>query len=378
MSYRKPTVLELSEAERSELEGWSRRRKTAQALALRARIVLRAAEGRNNTAIADELGIAKHTVGKWRERFARLRTDGLLDEPRPGAPRRIGDEQVAALVDRTLSAVPDGATHWSRRTMAKAAGLSATTVGRVWRAFGLQPHRSETFKLSSDPLFAEKVRDIVGLYLAPPDRALVLCVDEKSQVQALDRTQPLLPLRPGQVERRTHDYARHGTTNLFAALDVQAGKVIGRCFPRHRAAEFRRFLDAIDANVPPDLDVHLILDNSATHKTALIKRWLAKRSRYHVHFTPTSASWINQVERWFGLLTERALRRGVHRSVADLERAIRGFVDATNADPKPFRWVKAADDILASVRRFCLRTLEAAAEAAAPAEALARTSGAGH
>jgi transposase len=374
MPYRVPTVLELGEAERSELEAWSRRRETAQALALRARIVLRAAEGRSNTAVAAELGVSKHTVGKWRERFARLRADGLLDEPRPGAPRRIGDEQVAALVDRTLSAVPDGATHWSLRSMARASGLSVSTVGRVWRAFGLQPHRAETFKLSTDPLFAEKVRDIVGLYLAPPDRALVLCVDEKSQVQALDRTQPLLPLRPGQAERRTHDYARHGTTSLFAALDVRAGTVIGRCFPRHRAAEFRRFLDEIDANVPPDLDIHLVLDNSATHKAKLIRHWLAKRPRYHVHFTPTSASWINQVERWFGLLTERALRRGVHRSVADLERDIRTFIDATNAEPKPFRWVKTADDILASVRRFCLHTLGASTAD----DALARIPESGH
>ncbi|HEX6013963.1 MAG TPA: IS630 family transposase, partial [Geminicoccaceae bacterium] len=348
--------------------------KTAQALALRARMVLHAAAGLSNTAIAAELDVSKHTVGKWRERFARLRVDGLLDEPRPGAPRRIGDEQVAALVDRTLATCPNGATHWSLRTMAKATGLSVSTVGRVWRAFGLQPHRAESFKLSTDPLFAEKVRDIVGLYLAPPDRALVLCVDEKSQVQALDRTQPLLPLRPGQAERRTHDYARHGTTSLFAALDVKAGKVIGRCFPRHRAAEFRRFLDEIDASVPPGLDVRLVLDNSATHETASIGGWLAKRSRYHVHFTPTSASWINRVERWFGLLTERALRRGIHRSVAELERDIRAFIDATNADPKPFRWVKSADDILASVRRFCLRTLGAATAD----EALSRTSGAGH
>src|SRR5918995_106221 len=374
MPYRMPTALDLSEAERAELQGWSRRRRTAQGLALRARIVLRAAAGLSNTAIADELGIAKHTVGKWRERFARLRTDGLLDEPRPGAPRRIGDEQVAALVDRTLPAVPAGAMPWSRRTMAKASGLSAATVGRVWRAFGLQPHRTETFKLSTDPLFAEKVRDIIGLYLVPPDRALVLCVDEKSQVQALDRTQPLLPLRPGQAERRTHDYVRHGTTSLFAALDVKAGTVMSRCFPRHRAAEFRRFLDEVDAQVPPDLDVHLVLDNSATHKTRAIRDWLAKRPRYHVHFTPTSASWINQVERWFGLLTERALRRGVHRSVADLERDIRAFIDATNAEPKPFRWVESADDILASVKRFCLRTLETAT----PNETLARTSGAVH
>ena len=360
MPYRVPTVLELSDAERAELEGWARRRKTAQALALRARIVLRAAEGLSNTAIADELDIAKHTVGKWRERFAEARTDGLLDEPRPGAPRRVGDGEVAALVDRTLSQRPEGATHWSLRTMAKASGLSATTVSRVWHAFGLQPHRAETFKLSTDPLFAEKVCDIVGLYLSPPDRALVLCVDEKSQVQALDRTQPLLPLRLGQAERRTHDYVRHGTTSLFAALDAATGRVIGRCFPRHRAAEFRHFLDEIEAHVPPDLDVHLVLDNSATHKTKLIRNWLAKRPRYHVHFTPTSASWINQVERWFALLTQRALRRGVHRSVAELEHDIHAFIDATNAEPKPFRWVKSADDILASVKRFCLRTLNTA------------------
>jgi transposase len=367
MPYRVPTALDLSEAERTELESWARRRKTAQALALRARIVLQAAAGLTNTAIAAELGIAKHTVGKWRERFARQRSDGLLDEPRPGAPRRIKDEQVAALVDRTLAERPAGGTHWSLRTMAKASGLSATTVGRAWRAFGLQPHRTETFKLSTDPLFAEKVRDIVGLYLAPPDRALVLCVDEKSQVQALDRTQPLLPLRPGQAERRTHDYVRHGTTSLFAAFDVKAGTVIGRCFPRHRASEFRKFLDESDARVPPDLDIHLVLDNAGTHKTKLIRDWLAKRPRYHVHFTPTSASWINQVERWFGLLTERAIRRGVHRSVDALERDIQGFVDATNADPKPFRWVKSADDILASVKRFCLRSLgEDTAEQALP------------
>jgi transposase len=372
MPYRVPATLILSDAERAELESWARRRKTAQGLALRARIVLRAADGLSNTAIAAELATGKHTVGKWRERFARLRTDGLLDEPRPGAPRRIGDEQVAELIDRTLSERPQGATHWSLRSMARASGVSGTTVGRVWRAFGLQPHRAETFKLSTDPLFAEKVRDIVGLYLAPPERALVLCVDEKSQVQALDRTQPLLPLRPGQVERRTHDYVRHGTTSLFAALDVKAGTVLGRCFPRHRASEFRRFLDEIDATVPPDLDIHLVLDNSATHKTKAIRDWLAKRPRYHVHFTPTSASWINQVERWFGLLTERAIRRGVHRSVADLERDIHAFIAATNAEPKPFRWVKSADDILTSIRRFCLRALDTSK---AP---LSQTSESGH
>ena len=374
MPYRVPTVLDLSEAERTELESWARRRKTAQALALRARIVLQAAAGLTNTAVAAELGIAKHTVGKWRERFARQRTDGLLDEPRPGAPRRIDDGQIAALVDRTLAGRPEGSTQWSLRTMAKASGLSAATVGRAWRAFGLQPHRAEAFKLSTDPLFAEKVRDIVGLYLTPPDRALVLCVDEKSQVQALDRTQPPLPPRPGQAERRTHDYVRHGTTSLFAAFDVKAGTVIGKCFPRHRAAEFRKFLDEIDARVPPDLDIHLVLDNAGTHKTKLIRDWLAKRPRYRVHFTPTSASWINQVERWFGLLTERAIRRGVHCSVDALERDIQAFVDATNADPKPFRWAKSADDILASVKRFCLRTLgEDTAE-----QALRRTSEPGH
>src|SRR4051812_19683253 len=370
MPYRVPTALELNETERAELEAWARRRKTAQALALRARIVLHAAAGRSNTAIATELGVSKHTVGKWRERFAGLRTDGLLDEPRPGAPRRIGDEQVTSLIDRTLSTHPDGATHWSLRVMAKATGLSASTVGRIWRAFGLQPHRAETFKLSTDPLFAAKVRDIVGLYLTPPDRALVLCVDEKAQVQALARPQPLLPLRPGQVERRPHDDARHGTTSLFAALDVKAGTVIGRCFPRHRASEFRRFLDEIDARVPPDLDIHLVLDNAGTHKTKLIRDWLAKRPRYYVHFTPTSASWINQVERWFGLLTERAIRRGVHCSVDALERDIQAFVNATNADPKPFPRVKSADGILGNVKRFCLGSLgEDTAE-----QALSRTS----
>jgi len=328
--------LATSEAERAELEAWARRRKTAQALALRARIVVRAAAGLSNTAVAAELDVAKHTVGKWRERFARLWTDGLLDEPRPGAPRRIGDERVAALVDRTLSTRPEGGTHWSLRTMAKATGLSVTTVGRVWRAFGLQPHRAETFKLSTDPLFAEKVRDIVGLYLAPPDRALVLRVDEKSQLQALDRTQPLLPLRPGQAERRTHDYVRHGTTSLFAAPDLKAGTVMGRCVPRHRAAEFRRFLDEVDANTPPDLDIHLVLDNSATHKTKAIRDWLAKRPRYHLHFTPTSASWLNLVEGWFDLLTARQLRRGVFPTVEALEAAIRRYIKATNADPRPF------------------------------------------
>ena len=332
--------------------------------------MLLAADGLTNSAVADRLGIAKHTVGKWRNRFARDRLDGLHDEPRPGAPRQIGDDAIAATIRRTLETLPAGATHWSLRSMAKVAGYAPSTIHRIWQAFGLQPHRQETFKLSADPLFVEKVRDIVGLYLQPPDRAVVLCVDEKSQIQALDRTQPLLPLRPGQAERRTHDYQRHGTTSLFAALDVAAGNVIGRCFPRHRAQEFRRFLDTIDASVPADLAVHVVLDNAGSHKTKLIRDWFAKRPRWHVHFTPTSASWLNQVERFFGSLTERALRRGVHRSTTQLEAAIHAYIDAHNAAPKPFRWTKTADDILASVQRFCTRTLQA--------HGLQRTSESGH
>jgi transposase len=357
MPYGRATPIILSEPERAELESLARRRNAPQGLALRARIVLRCAAGLTNQAVAGEAGVCAHTIGKGRERFAAARLGGLSDEPRSGAPRRIGDEAVAALVTRTLEAMPAGATHRSRRSMAGAAGLSATTVGRVWRAFGLQPHRSETFKLSTDPAFVEKVRDIVGLYLAPPERALVLCVDEKTGVQALDRTQPLLPVRPGQAERRTHDYARHGTTSLFAALDIKTGTVIGRCLPRHRAAEFRRFLDAVEVAVPSDLDVHLVMDNAGIHKTKLIRDWFAKRPRWRVHHTPTSASWLNQVERFFALLTDKALRRGVHRSTAELEASIQAYIAATNADPKPFRWTKSADDILAAVQRFCARTL---------------------
>lgn len=344
--------LVLTDAERQELERWTRRQKTAQALALRARIVLLAAEGRSNTEIAGTLGVTGATVGKWRRRFRERRADGLLDEPRPGVPRSISDEQIEAVVVRTLETTPKDATHWSTRSMASASGLSQSTISRIWRAFGLQPHRTETFKLSTDPLFVEKVRDIVGLYMNPPERALVLCVDEKTQVQALDRTQPLLPMRPGQVERRTHDYVRHGTTSLFAALDVATGEVIGDCHRQHRSVEFRRFLDTADAAVPADLDVHLIMDNYGTHKTALIQRWLAKRPRYHVHFTPTSASWLNLVERFFAELTNKQLRRGVFRSTDELERAIRRYLDVRNADPKPFTWIKSADDILSSITRF--------------------------
>src|ERR671912_1835223 len=290
MPYGRATPIVLSGPERAELEGLARRRNAPQGLALRARIVLRCAAGLTNQAVAGEVRVCAHTVGKWRERFAAARLAGLSDEPRSGAPRRIGDEQVAALVTRTLETMPAGATHWSRRSMAKAVGLSATTVGRVWRAFGLQPHRSETFKLSSDLEFVEKVRDIVGLYLAPPDRALVLCVDEKTEMQALERTQPVLPMRPGQPERRTSAYLRHGTSSLFAALDVAAGKVIGRCFRRHRAEEFRAFLDAVDAAVPADVEVHVVLDNASIHKAPPIRTWLLARPRYHLHFTPTSSS----------------------------------------------------------------------------------------
>jgi transposase len=349
--------LALTDEERGMLEQWTRRPTTAQALALRARIVLACERGNTNTVVAQELRVTGATVGKWRRRFVEQRLDGLLDEPRPGAPRTVDDAAVERVVALTLESTPRNATHWSTRSMAAEVGLSKNTVQRIWHAFSLQPHRTESFKLSSDPLFIEKVRDIVGLYLSPPERALVLCVDEKSQIQALDRTRPLLPLRPGQVERHTHDYLRHGTTTLFAALDTRTGEVIGQCQPRHRSREFRKFLDTIDAAVPAELEVHLIMDNYGTHKTALIQRWLAKRPRYHLHFTPTSASWLNLVERWFGLLTERQIRRGVHASTKALEEAIYHYLEVTNEHPKPFLWTKTADDILASVARFCTRTL---------------------
>lgn len=346
----------LSDAERETLQNWSRRPKSAQALALRARMILRCAEGRTNTQVAEQVQVRIATVGKWRQRFVERRLDGLLDEPRPGAPRKVSDADVERALTMTLESTPKDATHWSTRSLAREAGLSRSTVGRIWRAFALQPHRSETFKLSKDPLFIDKVRDIVGLYMDPPDRALVLCVDEKSQIQALNRTQPLLPMRPGQIERRTHDYARHGTTSLFAALDVKTGTVIGELHRRHRSVEFRKFLDTIDAAVPNDLDVHLILDNYGTHKTEAIRRWLAKRPRFHVHFTPTSSSWLNLVERFFAALTEKQIRRGVHRSVRELETAIKQYLAVTNESPKPFVWTKTADEILSSVARYCART----------------------
>jgi transposase len=341
------------------LQRWTARRKTAQALALRSRIILRCRSGLSNTQVAIELGITGDTVGKWRNRYITQGLAGLLDEPRTGAPRRVGDDQVEAMVVKTLESTPRDATHWSTRGMAQASGLSDTTVLRIWRAFGLQPHRSGTFKLSTDPQLVEKVRDIVGLYLNPPERALVLCADEKSQIQALDRTQPIFPMRPGTPELRTHDYRRHGTTSLFAALDVATGRVIGEMHRRHRAIEFRSFLDRIDQEVPADLEVHLVLDNYGTHKTPLIHRWLLRHPRFHLHFTPTYSSWINQVERWFAMLTEKQIRRGTHRSTRALEDAIRLYLAVHNEDPKPFVWIKTADDILTSIARFCLRTSEA-------------------
>lgn len=348
--------LVLTEDERAVLERYVRRGTTAQRLALRAQIVLLCARGLQNQKVAKRLRVSAHTVGKWRGRFAECRLEGLIDEPRPGAPRSISDDVVEAAVVRTLETTPKGATHWSTRDLAKAVGIGKSSVQRIWHAFGLKPHRTESFQLSKDPQLIEKVRDIVGLYMSPPDNAMILCVDEKSQIQALNRTQPLLPLRPGQVERRTHDYERHGTTTLFAALDILTGKVVGECYPRHRAIEFRKFLDEIDANVPAHLDVHIVLDNYATHKAPIIKSWLAKRPRYHLHFTPTKGSWINQVERWFGLLTQRAIKRGAHCSVASLKVAIEEFMAAHNDDPKPFVWTKSADDILASIARFATRT----------------------
>ena len=347
--------LTLTSEERETLEHWIRSSKTGQALAKRCRVIISCAAGKSNSMVAAETGFCPQTVGKWRYRFLEQRLDGLLDEPRPGSPRKITDADVERAVTLTLEAMPTDATHWSTRSLARRAGLSQSAVSRIWRAFALQPHRTESFKLSTDPLFIEKVRDIVGLYMNPPDRALVLCVDEKSQIQALDRTQPLLPMRPGQVERRTHDYSRHGTTSLFAALDVSTGQVLGKCQRHHRSVEFRKFLDWIDAATPLHLDIHIVMDNYATHKTPIIHSWLASRPRYHVHFTPTGSSWLNLVERFFAALTEKQLRRGVHRSTRELEAAIYHYLEITNHEPKPFIWTKTADQILASLARFCQR-----------------------
>lgn len=352
---RPKSELELTSDERSELERLARRSKTAQAIALRSRIILACADGTCNSEVAEQLGVASATVGKWRNRFIKKRLNGLLDEPRPGIPRKITDEDVERVVTLTLESTPRNATHWSTRSMAKKAGMSQSAISRIWRAFALQPHRTETFKLSTDPFFIEKVRDIVGLYLNPPEKAVVLCVDEKSQIQALDRTQPLLPLRPGQAERRTHDYTRYGTTSLFAALNKATGEVIARCHRRHRSVEFRKFLDLIENNVPEGQDVHIVLDNYGTHKTAMIQRWLVKRPHFHLHFTPTSSSWLNLVERWFAELTEKQIRRSSHRSVNQLECAIQRYIAICNEDPKPFVWTKTADEILKNLQRYCER-----------------------
>jgi transposase len=358
MSSRGPKAVEirLRKGERSQLESWARRGKTAQALALRSRIVLLSAAGQGNTQVARRLGVSVPTVRKWRGRFACERLEGLLDEPRPGKPRTVSDERVEEIIVKALeSPPPDGGTHWSTRQMAQGVGVSQSTVSRVWRAFGLQPHRVEHWKLSKDPLFVEKVRDIVGLYLDPPERALVLCVDEKSQIQALDRTAPILPMLPGTPQRRTHDYKRNGTSSLFAALDAATGKVIGRLHSRHRAIEFKKFLQTIDREVPAELDVHLILDNYSTHKTPAIRRWLAAHPRVHLHFTPTGASWLNLVERWFAELTARKLRRGAHRSVKELNADIRAWIEQWNENPQPYVWTKTAEQILETLAAYCQR-----------------------
>lgn len=354
----RPVVpIDLTCDERIELDRLLRRRTTSQGLALRARIVQLRASGLRNKDVAARLGTSAQTVCKWRQRFVARRLAGLFDEPRPGGPRTISDARVEDVIVRTLETTPLNATHWSSREMERVTGISATSVQRIWRAFGLQPHRSETFKLSRDPLFIEKVRDVVGLYMDPPERAVVLCVDEKSQIQALDRTSPILPLMPGVPERRTHDYKRHGTTSLFAALDAATGTVIGKCYKRHRAKEFKKFLAEIEANLPAGLDVHLIMDDYATHKTPAIRTWLARRPHWHVHFTPTSASWLNLVERFFAELTERQIKRGAHRSVKELESAINSYIEKRNDDPKPFTWARTADQILDAVKRYCERLM---------------------
>lgn len=353
---KKPLVLTMEQ--QGKLAEWARRPKTAQRLALCSRIVLGCASGFSNQAVAKQLRITGATVGKWRARFLAAGLEGLADEPRPGAPRTIADAKVEEVITRTLESTPKGATQWSTRSMAQAAGVSRATVHRIWQAFGLQPHRTEGFKLSADPFFVEKVRDMVGLYLNPPDHALVLCVDEKSQVQALDRTRPVLPLRPGLPERQTHDYIRHGTTSLFAALDIKTGDVIGECHRRHRHQEFLKFLELIDSRIPADLDVHVVMDNYGTHKVPKVQRWFLRRPRYHLHFTPTSGSWINQVERFFAEITRRRIRRGTFDSVRSLEQAIRDYLREHNRHAKPFVWTATADQILARIKRFCERTSE--------------------
>ena len=350
-----PQMIVLSDDERAQLESWARRRTSAAGLALRSRIVLAAAEGGSNVALAERLGVARSTVRIWRNRFAERRLDGLVDEPRPGRPRTVSDADVERLITETLETAPKDATHWSTRSMAAHLWMSQSTVSRVWRAFGLAPHKVDTWKLSKDPLFVDKVRDVVGLYLNPPERALVLCVDEKTQIQALDRTQPVFPMLPGSPARASHDYVRNGTSSLYAALDIATGKVIGSLHNRHRAVEFGKFLRTIDTQVPDDLDIHLVLDNASTHKTPAIKRWLAAHPRFVLHFTPTSSSWLNLVERWFAELTTKKLQRSTHRTVRALNTDIRNWITTWNDNPKPYIWAKTADEILDSVASYCRR-----------------------
>jgi transposase len=351
--------LALTDDERETLQRWARRAKSAQALALRCRIVLACAEGGSNVEVADRLGVSRMTVGKWRSRFVSRRLDGLVDEERSGRPPSITLDQVEDVIVTTLEQTPRSATHWSRASMARRSGLSRSTIGRIWRDFGLKPHQADTFKLSTDPLFVDKVIDVVGLYHNPPERAVVLCVDEKSQVQALDRSQPVLPMMPGMPERRSHDYVRHGITSLFAAFNIADGTVISELHRKHRAVEFKKFLATIDKTVPAGLDIYLICDNYGTHKTPAIKAWVAKHPRFHMHFTPTGSSWINQVERWFGFLTDQLIRRGVHKSVVALEKDIREWIKTWNQDPKPFVWRKTAEEIIDSLARYCQRISDA-------------------
>ena len=353
MGTRRPLMV--TEEERAELAHLERQPSTPHGLAVRCKVVLLDEQGWTYAAIGAKLDMREQTVLKWRTRFLTRRLAGLRDKPRPGAKKKITDEQVAEVVRKTLHEKPKDATHWSLRSMATESGISRSSVGTIWRAFNLQPHRTQTFKLSNDPNFVEKVRDIAGLYMSPPENAVVLCVDEKSQMQALDRTQPLLPLRPGTPERRTHDYRRHGTSSLFAALMVQTGVVLGECHRRHRSVEFVTFLGSIDelirATEPDRTAVHIVLDNYATHKTPQVQRWLKRHPRYHLHFTPTSASWLNQVERVFADLTQKQLRRGVFRSVAALEAAALNYLDERNADAKPFVWTADAETILGRTAR---------------------------
>jgi transposase len=355
---RRGAQVTVTDEQREALERYARGRTVSHALALRAQIVLAAAAGKRQFEIAVELRVTDTTARKWIRRFAKYGIEGLSDIPKPNVHRKLSDERVEEIIRLTLRSRPKGSTHWSSRKLAKEADVSQSSVARIWRAFKLKPHRTRTFTLSSDEFFVEKVRDIVGLYMSPPDHAIVLCLDEKSQVQALERTQPVLPLVFGQSARATATYVRHGTTNLFAALDIKTGKVIGECYPLKRAAEFRRFLARVDAEVPAELAVHLVVDNSSIHNTPQVRSWLKRHPRFHMHFTPTYSSWLNLVERWFASLTNDALRRGSHLDVHELRTAINAYIDETNDDPKPFTWTKTADDIIASVARFCARTLD--------------------